>query len=150
MSTRALEHEHENKHETDHEHEHEHESTRARARAREHRSTRARASCTRARARGSQAVSASCQENDMRNLSDIFLTMRVCVRLDGSTCSEYLSVVYLPVFAILNHQSTCHGPRRGPTPAPWCTGGLPTCPGAENTRKDLRPEEMCKRKHIYT
>ena len=55
---------------------------------------------------------------------------------------------YLPIFAALNPQSTCRGPRPGPTLAPWCLGGLPACPGADGTRKDPRPEEkkmaMCK------
>ena len=61
---------------------------------------------------------------------------------------------YLPIFATLNPQSTCHGPRAGPTLSPWCLGGLPACPGAESTRKDPRTEEkkmpMGKSKHIST
>ena len=48
---------------------------------------------------------------------------------------------YLPFLATLSPQSTCHGPRRGPTLAPWCAGRLPACPGAKNTRKDPRQEE---------
>ena len=60
---------------------------------------------------------------------------------------------YLPVLATLNPQSTCHGPRPGPTLAPWCTGGLLACPGAENTRKDPRPDEkkmpMCIKTRLY-
>ena len=57
---------------------------------------------------------------------------------------------YLPVFANLNPHSTYpSGPRPGPKLAPWCTGGLHACPGAENTRKDQRLEEkkmpMCKK-----
>ena len=60
---------------------------------------------------------------------------------------------YLPVFATVNPQSTCHGPRPGPTLAPSCTGGLPACPGAESTRKDPRRQEkkksMCKKTHLY-
>ena len=54
----------------------------------------------------------------------------------------------------MNPQSTCHGPRPGPTLAPWCSVGLPAFPGAESARKDPRPEEkkmpMCNKKHIYT
>ena len=57
------------------------------------------------------------------------------------------------LLATLNAQSTCHGPRPGPTLAPWCSGGLPACPGAESTRKDPRPEEkkvpMGKKTHLY-
>ena len=53
------------------------------------------------------------------------------------------------LLATLNPQSTYQGPRPGPTLAPWCSGGLPACPGAESTRKDPRLEEkempMCKK-----
>ena len=64
-------------------------------------------------------------------------------------CSEYLPV------------GTCdfEPPERvpwisaRPKLAPWCPGGLPACHGAENTRKDPRPEEkkmpMCQKKHIF-
>ena len=45
------------------------------------------------------------------------------------------------LLAALNPQRTCHGPRPGSTLAPWCSGGLPACPGAEGTRKDPRPED---------
>ena len=45
------------------------------------------------------------------------------------------------LLATLNPQSTCHGPRPGSTLVPWCSGGLPLCPGAESTRKDPRAEE---------
>ena len=43
--------------------------------------------------------------------------------------------------ATLNSHSTCHGCRPGPTLAPWCSGGLPACQGAESTRNGPRPEE---------
>ena len=48
---------------------------------------------------------------------------------------------HLPIFATLNPQSTCHGPRPGSTLAPSCPGGLPACPGAESTRKDPRRQD---------
>ena len=87
----------------------------------------------------------------MRNLSEIFVDMWVCMRLDGSTCSEMSPSGYLPVFVTLNPQSTGHGPLPGPTLGSGCTGGFPACPGSENTRKDPRPAEkkmpMC---NIYT
>ena len=43
--------------------------------------------------------------------------------------------------ANLNPQSTCNGPRPGPQTFVRGAGGLPACHGAENTRKDPRPEE---------
>ena len=52
----------------------------------------------------------------------------------------------------LNPESTCHGPRPGPTLAPRCSGGLPECPGAESTRKDPRLEEKhsrCAKKDTF-
>ena len=89
--------------------------------------------------------------NNMRNPSDLY---------GGLHGPVWLYVVgmppcdYLPIFATLNPQSTCHGPRAGPTLSPWCLGGLPACPGAESTRKDPRTEEkkmpMGKSKHIST
>ena len=48
---------------------------------------------------------------------------------------------YLPLFAKLKPQSTCHGPRPGPTLAPQCSRGPPACPATESTRKDPRAEE---------
>ena len=60
---------------------------------------------------------------------------------------------YSPFFATLNLQSTCRGPRPGPTLAPWSSGGLPACPGAESTSKDPRPEEQkntdVQKKHTF-
>ena len=56
---------------------------------------------------------------------------------------------YLPVFATLNPQSTCLGPRPGPTLAPQCSRRLRTCHVTGSRRKDPRPEEqkmpMCKK-----
>ena len=67
----------------------------------------------------------------------------------------WLYVLGMPLgelLAALNLQSTCHGPRPGPTLAPWYSGGLPACPGAESTRKDQRSEEKknadVQEKHI--
>ena len=58
------------------------------------------------------------------------------------------------LLSTLNPQSTCHGPRPGPTLAPHCSGGLPAFPGAESTRKDPRPEEkempMCKKTYRHS
>ena len=55
--------------------------------------------------------------------------------------------------ATFNPHSTCHRPRPGPTLVTWCSGGLPACPGAESTRKDLRLEEKkcrcAKETHVY-
>ena len=148
-----------------------HESTRARPRPREHHhehpstttSTRARARAalehehedelhSRARARALQhqhevgrhsARAVSTLLNEMRNPSEIFSTCAwVCMGLDGSFYAlGMLPRGYLPIFATLSTQSTSHGPRPGPTLAPWCSGGLPAGPGAEGTRKDPRPEE---------
>ena len=68
--------------------------------------------------------------------SDIFLTITwVCMRLDGSACSECLPVV------TFDFDPPEHGPRPGPRLALWCSGGLPACPGAESTSRDPRPEE---------
>ena len=53
--------------------------------------------------------------------------------------------------ATLNRQSTDHGLPPESTLAPWCSGGLPACPGAESTRKDPRPEKkkmlICQKKN---
>ena len=59
------------------------------------------------------------------------------------------------LLATLSPQSTCHGPRPGPTLSPWCSGGLPACYGAESTRKFPRPEEkknadVQKKTHLCT
>ena len=48
---------------------------------------------------------------------------------------------YLPV-ATLTPQSTCHGPRPGPTLAPQCSRGPPACPATESTRKNTRAGEQ--------
>ena len=60
---------------------------------------------------------------------------------------------YLPLFATLSPQSTCHGPRPGPTCAPQCSCGPLACPATESTRKDPRAKErkmrMCKKKSIW-
>ena len=62
------------------------------------------------------------------------------------------SRAYLPVFAALNPQNTCHGPRPGLTLAPQCSRGPPVCPATESTRKDPWAEEqkmpMCKKVHV--
>ena len=129
------------------EHEHEHESTATSIRA--------------ARARtlenehevGRQPVRAVSRIlNDMRNGHFLNLYMG----LHGLGWLYVLGMPsrgYLPIFTTLNPHSTCHGPRLGPTLAPWCSGGLPACPSAESTRKDPRPGEkkmpMCK-KHTHT
>ena len=42
---------------------------------------------------------------------------------------------YSPVFANLNPQSTCHGPKPGPTLAPQCSHGSRACPASKNTRR---------------
>ena len=47
--------------------------------------------------------------------------------------------------ATLNPESACHGRRRGPRLAPWRSGGLPACHGAESTRKTRgRKKEKCR------
>ena len=72
----------------------------------------------------------------------------VCMGLGGSTCSKCFPVVTCD----FEPQSTCHGPRRGPTLAPWCFGRLSACHGAENTRKDPRRKRKnadVPKKHIY-
>ena len=91
--------------------------------------------------------------NDMRNPSDILLTCAwVCMGLDD-LCARMPPRGNLPNFATSNALSMCHEPQPGPTLAPWCSGGLPACPGAENTRNDPRPEEetmpMCKKTQLY-
>ena len=77
-----------------------------------------------------------------------FLTCAwVSMGLNGSTCSECLPVV------TCNFESPEHVPRTSAraTLAPWCSGGLPACPGAESTRKDPRPEKkkmlICQKKN---
>ena len=45
------------------------------------------------------------------------------------------------LLTILNHQGTCQGPRSWPTFAPWCSGGLGTCPAVERTTNHPRPEK---------
>ena len=73
-----------------------------------------------------------------------FIFLNLCVGSHGPGCLYVLGRPprgYLPFFATLNPQSTCHGPGPGPTLAPWCSGGLPACPATESTRKDPRPEE---------
>ena len=56
--------------------------------------------------------------------------------LDGST---YVLGMprrgYLPFFATLNPQITCHGARPGPTVAPWCSGGAPCVPRSQEHEK---------------
>ena len=112
------------------EHEHEHESTNTSTRALEHEPEVAR-----------QSVRETC--------GTCFLTMWVCMRLGGSSWSPWLLASFS---ATLNPQSTCHGPRPGPTLAPWSTGGLPACRGAESTRNDPRSGEkkmlVCKKKRL--
>ena len=113
--------------------------------------------CTRARERGRQAISNHASRrsrilNDMHNPSDIFKTRTwVCMGLGASTCSECLPVATCQ-FSRLK-QSTCHGPLRGPTLAPWCSGGLPACPeprARDKTRGRERKKCMCKKKtHLY-
>ena len=116
---------------------------------------RARASST---ARGAlEHVSGSRPQNYERHAQPVGHFFNLYVGLHGPGWLYVLGMPprgYLPIFATLNPQSTCHGPRPGPTLAPWCSGGLPACSGAESTRKDPRPEEkkmsMCKRKtHLY-
>ena len=54
--------------------------------------------------------------------------------------------------ATLNPQSTCHGPRPGRTLAPWCSCGLPACPGAESTRKTRgrnKKKCLCAKKNTF-
>ena len=56
------------------------------------------------------------------------------------------SRVYLAVFATSNPQSTCHGPRPGPTLAPQCSRGLLRAPqprAREQTRG--RKSKKCRR-----
>ena len=94
--------------------------------------------------------------NEMRNPSGIFFNL--CVGLYGPGCLHMLGMPprgYLTVFATLNPQSTCHGPRPGPTLAPWCSGGPPACPAAESTSKEPRPQEkknvgVQKKTHVYS
>ena len=130
-------------------------NTRARTRARQHSSTSTR--YTRARARGGQAVSTSRQQNYERHAKSARHFFNLYVGLHGPGWLYVLGMPprgYLPFFATVNHQSVCHGPRPGPIPAPWYSGGSPACPGANSTRKDPRPDEqkmsMLKFKHAYT
>ena len=70
--------------------------------------------------------------------------------LDASTCSECLPVVACDFEPPEHVQRTS---RPGPTLAPWCSGGLLACPGAERMRKKPRPEEkdmpIYKKTHLY-
>ena len=147
-------HEHERALGHDHKHESTTTSTRAQARARKHEHE---GTSTRARARGGQAISASRQQNSQRRAQPVghFLyPVRgfawAWMALRARNASPWL----LANVRDFEPQSTCHGPRPGPTLAPWCSGGLLVCPGAESTKNDPGPEEkkmpMCKKEHIYT
>ena len=131
--------------------------TRARARAREQESTRAReheSTKTSTQSSSTRWPGHQCESSGERHAKPFgHVFNHVGLHVHG-----WLYVLgmlprgYLPVFATLNPQSTCHVPRPGPTLAPWCSGGLPACPGAESTRKDPRPQEkkmpMCKQNTI--
>ena len=57
------------------------------------------------------------------------------------------------LLATLNTQSTCHGPRPGPTLAPWCSGGLLRAPkprAREKTRGRNRKKMPMCRKNAFT
>ena len=69
--------------------------------------------------------------------------------LDGSTCSESFpggNCHFEPPEHVPRTSARAQTYARGP-------GGLPACHGAENTRKDPRPEEKkvpkCQKKHLY-
>ena len=93
----------------------------------------------RTRARGGQAISASREQNSEQHAQPVGHFFNLYVGLNGPGWLYVLGMPtrgYLPIFATLNPQSTCHGPQPGPKHAQWCSGGFPACPGAESTRKD--------------
>ena len=139
----------------EHEHEHEHSST---TRAREHESTRTRAldhsSALEHESTSTRWPGNQCEPSGERHAKPVgFFFNHVGLRAPG--CLYVLGMpprgYLLPIFATLKPQSTCHGPRPGPTLAPWCSSGLPAFPGAESTRKDTRPEEKkCRWSKVNT
>ena len=134
--------------------------TNTRALEHEHQSTRARARCALDHEHGRSSTSTRWPGNQCEPLGERHAKpVRLFFNHVGLHAPGWLYVFgmpprgYLPVFATLNPQSTCHGPRPGLILAPWYTDGLPACPGAESARKDPRPEEKkcryAKKAHLY-
>ena len=96
-------------------------------------------------------ISASRQQNAMCEICRTFFQLCGFACAWTSLRARNVSPWFLANFRHFEPHE--HVPRTSAR-APWCTGGVPECPGAGSTRKDPRPEEkkipLCKKKHIYT